>query len=165
MRYIKIFTTNDNVETIRKETTITNGRINFDNDKTYEMVILNFPLINTYNKKMSLNKKSKEKYISTLHSHFNSSATDTEKCITILVNEFKVNEHYIRNEKGNIYCPLHENKQKSKTPSGKLFVKSNIYTCFSTNCTLHDNKNGNKVISTTSLLKHLNAKKMQTTLG
>lgn len=80
----------------------------------------------------------------------------TEKCVKILSEFNNVTKDYILNSRGNIYCPLHEDPKRSKSKSGKLWVAKNLYVCFSKNCKIPKNKNGNCVISTFNLLKMIN---------
>ena len=61
----------------------------------------------------------------TITDYVNKCKEATEKCIQIL---------HPQNVNRNIFCPYHENKQTSKTPSGKFFVKTNTFKCFSTKC-------------------------------
>ena len=79
----------------------------------------------------------------------------TQECIRFLINwqnNNTINEKLLREDKaGNIYCPLHENPQTSKSPSGKLLVKRNQYICFSSNCSILPNARNNKIISTKQL--------------
>lgn len=84
----------------------------------------------------------------------------TENCIRILSKNQNISEELLRNEKGgNIYCPLHENQKSSKTPSGKLLAKRNLYICFSSNCPLPKNSRNNKIISTYKLSQILSKTK------
>lgn len=49
----------------------------------------------------------------------------------------------------NMFCPYHENKRTSKTPSARLYVKTNTIHCFSKRC--------NKTTNSISLLRYLNS--------
>ena len=82
----------------------------------------------------------------------------TEKCVKVLSEFNNVTRDYILNNKANLYCPLHEDPKKSKSKSGKLWAEKNLYACFSKNCKIPRNKNGNCVISTFNLFKMINQK-------
>ena len=76
----------------------------------------------------------------------------TKKCIHLLINNQSIDEKLLLEDRaGNIFCPLHENFQTSKSPSGKLLVKRNQYICFSSNCPILPNSKNNKIISTKQL--------------
>lgn len=67
----------------------------------------------------------------------------TRACIKILEAE----PYKVLNFNQNIFCPYHENKNTSKTPSARLYVQTNTIHCYSKRC----NKNKNSI----SLLKYL----------
>lgn len=76
----------------------------------------------------------------------------TKKCTEILANEpYGEKEAMSQNWNRNIYCPYHETKGKSKTPSARLNIKKHFIHCFSKYC--------NKNVSTDKLLKFLLSKK------
>ena len=54
----------------------------------------------------------------------------TQECLAIL----KSPPYYETNFNNNIFCPFHETRGISKTPSAKLFIDSHTLQCFSTRC-------------------------------
>lgn len=60
----------------------------------------------------------------------------TEECKSILVDVYGINEKYITEDRGNIYCPFHENKNSSKSPSARFRLSKHSYTCYSSQCPL-----------------------------
>ena len=95
---------------------------------------------NNNNKKIKTNYKD-----GNMKNYFETLNRSTEKCIDIFINNFGIKGHDIY-EGRNIYCPFHENKRSSNSPSAKFRVNDNYYQCFSTNCPLR--KNSNSKIST-----------------
>ena len=92
-----------------------------ESEKEYELVIFKFP-IQKAKRKRNANKK-----------------TTTNIKIEELVEKLDVEKIDI--EKGSkIFCPVHENKKTSKTPSAKISLLFNTLTCYSTQCTLPLNK-------------------------
>ena len=79
----------------------------------------------------------------------------TEQCKSILVNVYGIDENYITEERGNIYCPFHENKRSSNSPSGRFKISKHSYTCYSTQCPLK----GIVPIHSIELLKRLRLKR------
>lgn len=67
----------------------------------------------------------------------------TKECMIIMEND----PYGETNFNTNIFCPYHEIRGKSKTPSAKLYVDSNTFKCFSSSC----KKKCNSVV----LLKYL----------
>lgn len=54
----------------------------------------------------------------------------TRQCKTILL----LAPYEEKDTDGNIFCPFHENKNYSKTPSARLYTCTNSFVCFSTKC-------------------------------
>lgn len=109
-------------------------------DKEYILEILQFPF--------QSKKKTTTKY----------SNDSVEKCIEILHREYNVKMEDITRGR-NIYCPIHEDPKRSKTPSSKFNVKSGFFTCFSSNCKIAVNsKTGYRQLSATQFLKQLTKK-------
>lgn len=78
-----------------------------------------------------------------------------KECLDILYNKYSIREEDIRRGR-NIFCPIHENSKTSKTPSAILNVKSGYFTCFSSNCTIPQNKkNGYRQLRIAQLLKKM----------
>ena len=72
----------------------------------------------------------------------------TQKCAELLTQE-PYNELSAMNQKWqcNIFCPFHEVRGQSRTPSGRLYIDRHRFYCYSTNC--------NKRVSTKQLLNFL----------
>ena len=83
-------------------------------------------------------KRRRRKPTTSVMDYVNKCNKATEKCLLLL---------NLQNVNKNIFCPYHENKQTSKTPSGKFFIKTNTFICFSTKC--------RKKASSIELLAHL----------
>ena len=70
-----------------------------------------------------------------IKNYFKNLQMSTEKSISILTNNFGINQsHFYRGT--NFYCPFHENKYTSKSPSATFTSKNHTFTCFSTKCPL-----------------------------
>ena len=76
------------------------------------------------------------------------SRTATEECVRLLQAEPYLERHVVEK---NIYCPYHEDRRTSSTPSGKLYVKTHTFRCFSTRCKRRSNS--------LQLLRYLKQKK------
>lgn len=72
----------------------------------------------------------------------------TRECIKILQSDPYLEAQIDNN---NIYCPYHENRLTSKTPSGRFYKSKNSFICFSTKC--------KKRVSSIDLLQHLQQEK------
>ena len=105
--------------------------------------------INNKNKKLKKKNNDTSKN-STIDDYLNNLKKCTEKCIKILVNSFDIQENDIYNER-NIFCPFHEHKETSKSPSAKSIAKKNFFICFSTNCTIRRANNENNYSSLNSI--------------
>ena len=112
-----------------------------DNNKQYRLEIKAFPPNN--NRRTNLSKTK-----------FNDLNEMTEKCIDILVNVYRFNRKHIVNG-NNIFCPVHENEKTSKSPSARYNINDNYIICFSGNCSIPRNKNGNKTLNSYQLYKVL----------
>ena len=110
----------------------------FHDDGEYEICITEYPYVKRINKKKMMKKM------------IDKPEKATEECISILVNEYEMDEDWIRNERGNIYCPFHENKKKSKSPSARFRVSMHSYSCYSSHCPLK-----NRRVSSVELLSTL----------
>ena len=84
---------------------------------------------------------------------YSGNSNKTKECISILVDVFGINENYLTKEQGNIFCPFHENKHSSSSPSARFRVSKNIYNCYSSQCPLK----GVVPINSRELLFHLNS--------
>ena len=135
------------------------------NNEVFELIILKVQKQDNFNnlfkkrKRTSnngKNKKLKNNNNNTIDDFLNNLRICTEKCIEILVNNFNINENDIYNEK-NIFCPFHEHKSTSKSPSAKFIVKKNYFICFSSNCTTRkaNNKTGYSCLNSIVLLNTL----------
>ena len=150
-----------------------NNNNNNNNNEEKELVILKIPLKlmdkkvqtkidNLFKKRKrnyeinnnnNNNKKIKTTYRDgNIKSYFETLTESTKKCIEIFINNYGIENNHIFKEK-NIFCPFHENKHKSNSPSAKFIVKKNFYICFSTNCPLR--KNSYTKINSIDLLKEL----------
>lgn len=110
-----------------------------ESNNKYEIIIIKYP-DNRIRKKNTSKRKENGKISATeivqkntLIDIFKKLNYFTEMCVSIFVNKFGLDEKSIRNG-DNIYCPLHENKNTSRSPSAKFNVKFNTYVCFSTKC-------------------------------
>ena len=106
-----------------------------DDNLTYELEITQFPFIKSEGKKIK-------------HPSFKSASSyskATSECVSLLVDKYKINKNYLLRQKGNIYCPFHENKATSKSPSGKFNISSNTYYCFSSHCPITTKKSINSI--------------------
>lgn len=59
----------------------------------------------------------------------------TRECIQILNEKPYLEKDFNKN----IYCPFHEQRITSKTPSAKLYVNTNTFKCFSKRCNRYTN--------------------------
>lgn len=117
-----------------------------DKEKFNKLIIKKFPK-NNVKKYINFNNNANGKYLTKkLH-------VIMQKCIDILSWHNNINKDYLIYQKGNIYCPFHENPKTSHSKSAKLWIKNNIYVCFSNQCIIPKNKNGNCVLSTSNFLK------------
>ena len=100
-------------------------------------------------------KKKKNNNNTTIDDYVNNLKRCTEKCIEILVDNFDIQRDDIYNEK-NIFCPFHENKYTSKSPSAKFIIKNNHFLCFSTNCILKSKQQQQQNYSSLNSITFLN---------
>ena len=109
---------------------------NENDNEEEELIILNIPVQYTTKRKhtnyfFSYSKKNKVN-----NNSFNDYRTNliksTEMCISLMRNM------NVYKEGSNIYCPFHENKNKSQSPSAIFYVDKNTYICYSTNCPLRN---------------------------
>lgn len=98
-----------------------------NDDDDDELIILRIPLQPKKRKFTNNNNNIKD--------FFKNLTYSTEQCITILVNNFGINKSFFYTGT-NFYCPFHENKNTSKSPSAKFTSKNHTYICFSSNCPL-----------------------------
>ena len=133
---------------------------NNNNNEDKELIILNIPLQHFTKRKqtnyfLSCSKKHK---VNNNNNNFNDYNTklieSTEKCVSIMRNM------NVYKEGSNIYCPFHENRSRSKSPSAIFIIEKNMYICYSTNCPLKNsyisgNKKSYVCINSISLQKEL----------
>ena len=130
---------------------------NNDNDD-FEIIITNVQLMVKKTRQKYKTKKLKNETnnnnsnVNSLQNYFKNLTDSTRKCINILIEKYNVNENQIKHN--NIYCPLHENKNTSKSPSGKFNIKFNSYTCFSSKCPIKKTK-PKGTISSIDFLKYI----------
>ena len=121
-----------------------------DSNGMYELQILKYPINNNRQKRkrtlFDVNPPKNKKIRGSFDNYIQKLRDSTEQCIDILINTYGENENSIR-KGSNIYCPLHERKETSKTPSAKFNVKNNTYICFSTNCPIRKRKSDGKISS------------------
>ena len=104
-----------------------------------ELILIKKPLKPIYKKKLinarniNNNKVKETKYKYTLTSLSKDLKESTEKCLSILQS---LNDINFKNDNTNFFCPFHENKNTSKTPSAVFHCANNTYICYSTNCPL-----------------------------
>ena len=124
-----------------------------NNNDDDELIILRIPF--------HQNNKGKKRKITSnnnnIKDYFKHLQSCTEKSISILINNFGVNKNqfYIGT---NFYCPFHENKYTSKSPSAKFTNKNHTFTCFSTNCPLKQTTTSVVKINSIKLLKEIRIK-------
>lgn len=127
------------------------------NNNDFEIIITNVQLMvkktrRKYKTKKLKNETNNNSNVDSLQNYFKNLTHSTRKCINILIEKYNVNENQIKYN--NIYCPLHENKNTSKSPSGKFNVKFNSYTCFSSKCPIRKTK-PKGTISSIDFLKYI----------
>ena len=133
-----------------------------------ELIVLKLPYKPKYRKSLiQCNKRVKNiiitnnnnnndilKYVSELR-------TATIKCLNILKSLDILNHHSNNNNNNNnnIYCPFHEHKNTSKSPSAVFHNNNNLFICYSTNCPLrkiYASSTSDIKINSITLLKELN---------
>ena len=111
--------------------------IDNDDDNDDEIIILRIPFHqnNKGKKRKNTSNNNNNNNNNNIKDYFKHLQSSTEKSISILINNFGVNKNhfYIGT---NFYCPFHENKYTSKSPSATFTNKNHTFTCFSTNCPL-----------------------------
>ena len=104
-----------------------------DEESADELVILAIPSDKQMMKKRKYINKKNNHNKKNIKTYFENLQKSTDESIAILTNVFGINDFHI--QKGiNFYCPFHENKYTSKSPSAKFTIENHTFTCFSTNC-------------------------------
>ena len=96
--------------------------------KQYEIHILTYPFLKRRGRKIYRDGKG--------GGEGGNKEIATKECISILVDVYGINEKYITEERGNIFCPFHENKHSSNSPSARFRVSKHSYSCYSSQCPL-----------------------------
>ena len=98
----------------------------YDDTDEYELYITQYPYIKRRSSGVIGNKKKNPSHKTLVLA--------TEQCVKILSEQFGITEQDLENI--NIFCPLHENKTSSNSPSARFRVSRNIFMCYSSQCPL-----------------------------
>ena len=112
-----------------------------DEDKIYEIVSFDGRVTTKIRKRKRRGKIPPES--PTVADYLRDCNRATQECLAIL----KSPPYNETNFNNNIFCPFHEIRGVSKTPSAKLFIDNHTLQCFSTRC--------KKRCKSTVLLQHL----------